>query len=197
MKKPPRDYEDEIRRLRDDLSRTRSAIIDLMPVQLSDVLSAYWHCATSDDVYAWTRWAVAKLIAAAVPLTVEPKGAILQAQRRAYCPLCSAGSSGQTPGYTLPLGMERHLTGSHRLRQCDVFWSALELGWDNVRRESERHGRSRPAFTREPPPWNEAPAPRAEPPLPPATPATPARPVGSQPLAKVFQWTGKRLDDPK
>ena len=42
---------------------------------------------------------------------------------RGLCPLCQASSDNQE-GYALPVGLTRHLAGTHRVSQCEVMGAA-------------------------------------------------------------------------
>jgi hypothetical protein len=53
---------------------------------------------------------------------------------RAYCPLC--GASANAPyrlGYSIPIGLERHLCGTRGSRMCAVFAAAHDNAADHAR----------------------------------------------------------------
>lgn len=130
----PRDA--ELRDLRNSLYFARSTIIDLMPDPLREPLEAATRCRTIEDVRAWQAWAIARVVSLADRRSGYEMGGDAGVVR-AYCPLCGGGShSPSARGFAMPIGLERHLEGSHGSRQCGVFAAAIEPCYEQIREES-------------------------------------------------------------
>lgn len=149
---PAIDYERRISRLEGDLYMARTAIIGMVASKhLRDVLTAEIYCDTLEDKRAWAAWALQHFMAAAEPGPMEP----WSNRTRAFCPLCREGT-GYCEGFSMPVGLERHLAGSHRQRQCIAFAAAWQLCTERLIEERDR---SRPQLRRSPradgwlPPW--------------------------------------------
>jgi hypothetical protein len=115
--------EAEIRRLKDELYMTQYALMERAPDAVThEALTAQHFVSTFKDFAAWEQWACARFLRKAGESAVtvpELK------QRRAYCPLCGGGSSAPyAEGFSLPVGLERHLLGTHGSRVCAVFGAA-------------------------------------------------------------------------
>ncbi|SAL57549.1 hypothetical protein AWB69_06248 [Caballeronia udeis] len=129
---PPirRDFEDEIRRLKNDLFVTRQALVDLLDTQ--DLLSGYFGCKDFDQIDKWRLERASAVIEAA---WVRP-GAEMGDPRwpRAICPLCRQGAQGtrDVQGYAVPEGLRRHLLGELNSRQCAVFAAAEQIARDGA-----------------------------------------------------------------
>jgi hypothetical protein len=85
---------------------------------------SYYDCESLQETYGWKDRIAEQLVDIAEPL--GPPYA-----ERAYCPLCREGSSGREPGYILPLGLTRHLTGWGRSYECKVVAAALAIARDH------------------------------------------------------------------
>jgi hypothetical protein len=48
-------------------------------------------------------------------------------ERRAPCPLCHCLPERSSYGYTVPIGLERHLAGTYGVPRCPVMLTAWEL----------------------------------------------------------------------
>lgn len=115
------DTEQKIRDLENELYVARSVIIHLMPARGREILMSYYDCASLQDTYGWKDKIAEQLVEIAEPLA-------LPYADRAYCPLCGEGStSGRDLGYSIPLGLTRHLTGWGRSYECKVVVAALAL----------------------------------------------------------------------
>lgn len=124
MKPKSEDKDRQIADLKSALYFARQTIMDLMPPDAREVLSAHWHCDTLKDVAAWNTWAVGKVMQMAKAKPGEQMGD-MPGRMRAYCPLCGGGVQSPGPeGYAFPTGLLRHLEGSHRSHRCPVFASA-------------------------------------------------------------------------
>jgi hypothetical protein len=116
--------EQKIKRLEDELERARWDIIDLMPEKRRKILMSFFHCESRDDTYRWEGKITEELIGEAEVIG-SPFG------DRAYCPLCGDGSSsGYERGYSIPVGLTRHLTGWGRTRECAVVRAASAIARD-------------------------------------------------------------------
>jgi hypothetical protein len=120
----------ELRQLKDELYAARSAVINLMPDKVSEVLGSYYRCKSTREYYAWCDETADQII------TLVPPDTIKQSYhgRRASCPLCgSVGHGPYADGFTVPEGMRRHLTGYGNTHHCPVTKAAFELGRDYVK----------------------------------------------------------------
>jgi hypothetical protein len=141
------DRDERISRLEEELSITRYALLELIEPELRSVLNAYVYCDSRDDLFAWRRWAVQRLLESADKRTGQEVGDYL-GNFRALCPLCGDGpSTAYVTGFAFPDGLERHLEGSHNQHQCGVFRVAVALARESTG-SARYHPRSRPV-----PPW--------------------------------------------
>lgn len=158
-------------RLRDTLWKldlAHQALIDLMRSPQRDYLEAWEAVDERQSLSAWSRWAtegVLDLAEEGLRLDVRPSARV----RRANCPLCDPDRESSSPGrFAFPIGLKRHLAGSHGNRRCPVFSAAFELALARVfRAEDTTLPKVRPPFVRlrpRPKPWEEAQA-RKPPPL--------------------------------
>lgn len=118
-------FEDpEIRRLKDELYDARRSILSLVPA-IREEAHSYYRCESRSDLYKWEREIIEKVVAMAKPQANAWR-------ERAYCPLCGDGSSSPyAEGFTLPIGLERHLEGYGQVRQCDVTKALFALARDH------------------------------------------------------------------
>lgn len=161
---PPVDHDKEIRRLQDALYRARMDIINLMPEVKRRLLEGWIFCGSARDADNWERWAVGGLIELAESRPGREMGDVPWA-RRAYCPLCGDGAqtSGYQQGFSVPVGLERHLRGSHRSMRCSVFRAAAELCWEQVRERQRGEPQLASAGNRLVRPWERQPVKAAAP----------------------------------
>jgi hypothetical protein len=108
-------FEQKIERLKEELYALRSFVIQTLPPEpLATLLQHY--------VSGNTPSVLDQIVATAVPLQ-QPFGS-----DQAVCPLCKARSSAPySEGFTVPEGLERHLSGSYNAVQCEVMKAAFEL----------------------------------------------------------------------
>jgi hypothetical protein len=155
-KPPPPDYRDaELRELRTSLYLARRTIIDLMPEPLRELLHAAIWCATFEDIRAWEAWAIERILDLAERRPGHEMGGHFGTVR-AYCPLCRGeAQSPTTRGFSMPVGLERHLAGSHGSRRCEVFAAAIDPCFEELREEGRTGVRGpRLQWTRQgTPPW--------------------------------------------
>lgn len=150
-----------IDRLKGELYLARYALIELMPDPQRDLLEASHFCRSMADLDAWSRWAIDGLVRLADTRPGPQMGGAVGTVR-AKCPLCGRGA--QTPyseGFLVPVGMHRHLDGSHGSRRCSVFGAAFDLAIEHVRRR-DKLGSPALTLTRGPPtspPWATKPEP--------------------------------------
>ncbi|CAM5793155.1 hypothetical protein RFUL19S_03085 [Rhizobacter fulvus] len=150
----PDDRDAKIRRLEDELWFARTAIIELMPENARSLLTTHYQVSTRKDLFDWLHWLTRKVIDLSDKRPGEQMGDF-PGTVRAYCPLCGEGSSGPySRGYSIPLGLERHLNGTHRQRQCAPMLAADRLARDRVNeKERTSPGSAKGAGN---PPWKEA-----------------------------------------
>lgn len=109
----------------EDLISARHTIIQLVPGQYSSILNSYRDCNSTRDVHTWKHDIVARIVAHA---SSEIDGHSYY-ERRTNCPLCrSAGNGPYQNGFTVPVGLERHLTGFGNTHHCPVTEAAFALG---------------------------------------------------------------------
>lgn len=133
--------EEEIRRLKSDLSMARFAIIELMPPEVGSLLRGYYSCASRNEGHAWLDAVVDPLIERALSSAPPPDRF---GEQRAMCPLCGQGSSSPyAEGYSLPEGLRRHLVGWGNARRCIVMETVSNLArdhWDEKFAAAEQEG---------------------------------------------------------
>lgn len=125
--------QDQIRKLEEDVYRLRRSIIDLMPENLEKLLGSYYSAKSKSERYQWVDQVADEITNLATPL--EPPNSYFSPDR-ARCPLC--GGTSQSPyadGFTLPIGLQRHLVGYGNVHQCPVFEAAEALARDYWHRE--------------------------------------------------------------
>lgn len=122
--KPTTFDEQKIKDLEHELEMARWDIINLMPENRRKILMSFFHCESRSETYGWKEKITEELIGTAEVIG-SPFG------DRAYCPLCGDGSSsGYERGYSLPIGLTRHLTGWGRTRECTVVKAASAIARD-------------------------------------------------------------------
>lgn len=133
-------HDPELVRLKRDLENARHAILGLMSEPARDILSRYYQCASRAEVREWESKVVDQLVNLATPLPPRSQ----YEGERAYCPLCGGSAQdiyNSQRGFSLPVGVERHLSGWGNTHQCDVTVAAFGLARDWARdkfQESER-----------------------------------------------------------
>jgi len=123
------EYDGEIRRLKDDLYQARRTIVCLMPEPVQEILDSYYRCTSRIELHQWESNVIDQLVELAKPV---PRHTAYDTER-AYCPLC--GGSAQSiyqsqQGFSLPIGLQRHLEGWGNTHQCDVTVAAFKLARD-------------------------------------------------------------------
>ncbi|MBV9327515.1 MAG: hypothetical protein JO352_27555 [Chloroflexi bacterium] len=118
-----------IDRLRDELSKARHCILNLMPEAYQGMLRSYYHCETREDRMRWKNAVADEIVAEveAIPQQQVPARGPWS-QDRANCPLRGRGSSSEyTSGFTLPEGLRRHLAGWGDSQYCPVVEEITQL----------------------------------------------------------------------
>lgn len=125
----PDEADRKIRGLENELFLAREAIIRLMTPEAQEILTSHYQCQTKEESWRWPELAADKVVALCGELDED-----VYFQRRAKCPLCGEGSAapGQE-GFSLPIGLQRHLLGSHNARQCSVFGAAYAIAMGRFR----------------------------------------------------------------
>lgn len=123
------EYDGEIRRLKNDLDHARRTIICLMPEPVQEILDSYYRSTSRVELHQWKSSVIDQLVELAKPV---PRHTPYDTER-AYCPLC--GGSAQDfyqsqQGFSLPVGLHRHLEGWGNTHQCDVTVAAFGLAHD-------------------------------------------------------------------
>jgi hypothetical protein len=123
------EYDGEIRRLKDDLYQARRAIICLMPEPVQEILGTYYRCTSRMELHQWESNVIDQLVELAKPIPRRTA----HDNERAYCPLCSGSAQSlyeEQQGFSLPIGLRRHLEGWGNTHQCDVTVAAFRLARD-------------------------------------------------------------------
>jgi hypothetical protein len=123
------EYDGEIRRLKDDLYQARRTIVCLMPEPVQEILDSYYRCTSRIELHQWESNVIDQLVELAKPV---PRHTAYDTER-AYCPLC--GGSAQSiyqsrQGFSLPIGLQRHLEGWGNTHQCDVTVAVFKVARD-------------------------------------------------------------------
>lgn len=178
--------DDRVEKLEEELVLLRWSVLRLANEECYRVLVAYLDCETRSDYRAWREWAVNRIAELSDRRPSHDMGGLRDGTLRAYCTLCRGGASGQyTSGYAFPIGLTRHLAGSHGNHQCTIFGVADKMALLAVRELELPQDRRRPRLRVSQPkskPWNEKPA---------AAPATNAPPLDTSHVAQILPWTGR------
>ena len=103
-------------RMREEMYTLRRTIIDLMPEKFRTVIDPPYDL-HRDGSYQWQRETAERV----VELTVA------DANGKAPCPLCNDVPQVTGIGFSLPIGLERHLLGGHNSQMCPVMHAANGL----------------------------------------------------------------------
>lgn len=107
--------------LKNDLFKARSDILHLMPEEFQQRLWSFFHCESRALADEWTDKTAEEFVRIAAASDAFDG-------ERVSCPLC--GSDGVAPrqlGFSVPVGLMRHLTGWGNARQCSVMAAAEGL----------------------------------------------------------------------
>ncbi|MDY0746552.1 hypothetical protein SNE35_18710 [Paucibacter sp. R3-3] len=145
--------------LRGELYFAYTAILELMPDMQQEFLVAWSGVQDHRDLSAWLRWAVDGLL----DMAERDHGPSVDSrigQWRANCPLCAREElSRLNRGFAYPIGLNRHLSGSHGMKRCSVVAAAHWLAVDNIRyfdtRTREGADFKGPWWSDRPKPWLE------------------------------------------
>ena len=125
----PNPTEPTARRLREKLYMARETIIRLMGPEISDILTSYFHCSSEEETRMWRYVTAARIVACTHSRPPAEMGDYGSSTPRSVCPLC--GGSAVNPfgicGFAVPVGLKRHLLGSHNSDQCSIFEAADAL----------------------------------------------------------------------
>ena len=101
--------------LREQLSRVRSTVIQLMPERIRDILVSCSDCSSKSGFDTWRQETAEKLLDFAQCRPAHEMGQYGSLSPRAPCPLCGGGSENPigAQGFAFPEGLLRHLLGSH------------------------------------------------------------------------------------
>ncbi|WP_431104347.1 hypothetical protein [Roseateles noduli] len=105
---------------------------------MADKIDAWLSVYTIEDFDDWMEW-----LSKAATTAARPSATM---DRRARCPICDA-SPFATHGFRLPLGLVRHVRGSHGQPQCVIAEAAQDLALAAVRERSD--GKWRPLLRSE------------------------------------------------
>ena len=128
------DLEQELRQLREDVSRARHTVIELMPDEVQSVLSTF-KCETFEELSDWCRDAAEKIVGLADARPASEMGEYRGSGTRAVCPLCGRDSRNPTgyKGFVVPGGLIKHLTGDGNANQCPVMREAWNIGFSGIK----------------------------------------------------------------
>lgn len=115
------------------LGRAHRDLLGALPEHQRALLSSYDRCDAIEQRHAWISDTAATIVSSAVPLG-EPTHELLPT--RARCPLCAeVGTSQWGDGFTLPVGLRRHLIGHGQQLRCPFMDAAIRLAYDFWERE--------------------------------------------------------------
>lgn len=123
----------EVADLQRRLERTQFQMLSLCGEQMAEHVDAWLYVHTIRDFDAWIDW-LGKMAVDLVRRN-EPRVS------RVKCPMCGS-SPFAANGFKLPLGLIRHVKGSHGQPQCVIAGAAQELALTEVRKRSD--GKWRP-----------------------------------------------------
>ena len=116
--------------LKNELHGAHSTILDLIPQDMAELLRSCSRCESREEA---DRWRLDVIEAVVNRATLLPGGeGELVSRRRAFCPLCGAGShhTGER-GYAVPEGLQAHLEFRGNVQRCLVMAAAYELAVNN------------------------------------------------------------------
>ena len=120
-------HEDRIRRLEEELYRTRYAVVTLLPRAIQEIAKDYHNITTRTEAHNWLE----RLVEAVIELAWPIAEANSYSGRRADCPLCKRGTLGPyAEGFLLPGGLRKHLLGEGNAYPCEVLTPVRELAAD-------------------------------------------------------------------
>ena len=130
---------DVVKKLRDQLEEAQFDVVSLatrnLPPEVGAALRGYSDCKNQREFINWRYAVVDQIIAVAKPDPASRKS--LYDGERGYRPLCGGGATdiygGGFHGYTLPEGLNRHLTGYGNTYRCDVMKHAFAATHDHMR----------------------------------------------------------------
>lgn len=127
-----------LQELENHLFIAHQTIFELVPEPASGWLSASMRVRTEDDLSGWHNWLVENVLLLAVRKPGAARGSDGR-DWRAVCPLCGDGASRPyVTGFSHPVGLRRHLTGTGGAAMCPIVRAAHFDASDWV--ESERTG---------------------------------------------------------
>jgi hypothetical protein len=103
-------------RMREEMYLLRRTIVSLAPEPFRQVIDPPYNL-TREESQQWLSVTVEKVIELTEP----------DSWGKAACPLCAAVPQIIGIGFSYPIGLERHLLGSHRSVQCSVIHAANGL----------------------------------------------------------------------
>jgi hypothetical protein len=103
-------------RMREEMYLLRRTVLSLVSEPFRRLIDPPYNF-TQEEGRRWDHDVVNKIVQ-----LVEP-----DAQGRTACPLCGDLTQTFGVGYSVPVGLERHLLGSHNSKGCDVMHAAKGL----------------------------------------------------------------------
>lgn len=108
--------EARMNRMREEMWRLRITIISLLPETYRKAVDPPYDL-SREESNRWRDIAAQRVIEMTMPDEIG----------KAACPLCGSVPQFVGIGYSYPVGLERHLVGSHRSAICDVIHAAVGL----------------------------------------------------------------------
>jgi hypothetical protein len=108
------DAANRISRMEQELLDAWNAVFVLAPVEFRELLRSYSECETREDSRVWQD----KVVEAILETAARPL--FDSGLDRMKCPLCQCGTRADE-GFSIPVGIQRHLTGWAQQMQCDVM----------------------------------------------------------------------------
>lgn len=114
-------------RLQAEMEMARRKILELDQPEIRKVLDGF-NGKTRAEVETWAKVAARQIARQCEGVTVKTYAGRALGSPRALCPLCGGSTStANERGFALPLGLERHLLGTHNSYPCDIFAAALAI----------------------------------------------------------------------
>lgn len=124
--------EKEFQEIKEELEETRYIMIGTLPYEVGSMARKFVSdYAEENNVKRLTDF-ISNLINYASKSAFTSPGVSTSA--RAYCPLCNGGGNDYyVRGFSIPIGLERHLLGHNNSYQCGVMSILLKMAKDRRR----------------------------------------------------------------
>lgn len=119
----------EYQKLKDELEATRYIMIGTLPYEVGSMARKFVGDYAKENSLRRLLDFVADLIKYTSKSAFTSPG--VSTSPRTYCPLCNGGSDDfYVRGFSIPIGLERHLLGRNNSHQCAVMSILLKMAQD-------------------------------------------------------------------